>query len=473
MDLDRYRELPAVHRLLMHPLTTEWLLHEARSDVVAAVQAAVDQVRKQLAEDKGGVDVSEEAILHLARELLTHRTRPNLQRVINATGTVLHTNLGRAPLAPEALAALMEAAKGYSNLELDLKTGERGHRYDHVESLLCELTGAEAALVVNNNAAAVWLVLNELAKDKRVAVSRGELVEIGGSFRVSEVMRASGAILVEVGTTNKTHERDYERALVEGVDLIMRVHTSNFRIVGFTYSPTLTALVELAHAHDVPVIEDLGSGSLVDLRSQGIGDEPSVRASVMAGVDVVTFSGDKLLGATQAGIICGKKKWIDRLKRNQLLRALRVDKLTLAALEATLRLYRDEATALVKVPTLHMLTVNAEELRTVAERLAREVTLCIGGHARCRVLETVSKVGGGALPTEEISSFALALYPISSTPKRLLAALREQSPPIIARIAKDEVILDVRTLFEWDFEELVQGVRAAADLAATNEQVNE
>ncbi len=469
MDSERYRELPAVHRLLAHPMVAEWLQREARSDVLGALQVAIDRVRQQLGQDEVQVDISEQAILDIAREVLATRTKMHLQRVINATGTVLHTNLGRAPLAPEALAALIEVAKGYSNLEFDQMTGERGHRYDHVEPLLCELTGAEAALVVNNNAAAVWLVLHELAKDKRVAVSRGELVEIGGSFRVSEVMRASGATLVEVGTTNKTHEADYERVLDDGVDLVMRVHTSNFRIVGFTYQPSLAALVALAHARSVPVIEDLGSGSLLDLRMKGLGDEPSVRASIQAGVDVVTFSGDKLLGATQAGIICGKREWIDRLKRNQLLRALRVDKLTLAALEATLRLYRDEANAWLKIPTLRLLTADAGQLHTVAEQLAREVTLCIGGHARCRVLETVSKVGGGALPTEDIATYALALYPISSTAVRLLTALREQSPSIVARIAKDEVILDVRTVFEWDFEELVQGIRNAADATASED----
>lgn len=466
MDIERYRELPAVHRLLAHPEVEQWLEDEARSNVLLALQVAIDAARRLVAEDAPDVDLSVEGILSFAHQWLEQRAQMHLQRVINATGTVLHTNLGRAPLAPEALVAIMDVAKGYSNVELDLTTGERGHRYDHVEPLLCELTGAEAALVVNNNAAAVWLVLNEMAKDKRVAVSRGELVEIGGSFRISEVMRASGATLVEVGTTNKTHEYDYERALVDGVNLVMRVHTSNFRIVGFSYQPPLSALVALAHTAGVPIIEDLGSGSLLDLRSQGIGDEPSVRASILAGVDIVTFSGDKLLGATQVGVICGKREWIDRIRNNQLLRALRVDKLTLAALEATLRLYLDEEKAWKNIPTLRMLTTNSEELRMIAEQLAREVTLCVGGHARCRVLETTSKVGGGALPMEDIPTFALALFPISSTSSRLLKALREQTPPIIARIAKDEVILDVRTLFEWDYEELVQGIRNATNAIA-------
>ncbi|MHB1683830.1 MAG: L-seryl-tRNA(Sec) selenium transferase [Bacilli bacterium] len=460
-----YRDLPAVHRLLEHEEVQQWLEQYMRFDVVASLQEALDALRDQV---RSGLspDLSEEAVTRLAKERLKARTVMHVRHVINATGTVLHTNLGRAPLAAEAIAAVADAASGYSNLEFDLKSGERGERYSHVEGLLCELTGAEAALVVNNNAAAVWLVLHELAKDRRVVISRGELVEIGGSFRISEVMAASGAHLVEVGTTNKTHERDYAKALTEGADLLMRVHASNFRIVGFTYHPPLAALVALARKFEVPFYEDLGSGSLVDLRELGIGDEPTVRASVEAGVDVVTFSGDKLLGAPQAGIICGRREFIDRLKKNQLARALRVDKLTLAGLEATLRLYRDEGQALEKIPALRMLTTPVADLRARAEQLAREITLCAGGYVRCRVIETTAQVGGGALPTEQLASSALALYPMSGSPDRLVAALREETPPIVARVAKEEVICDVRTVFPWEDEALVQGIRGAAARSA-------
>lgn len=460
MDQSGFRELPAVHRLLSTEQVQDWLEQYARSDVVAAVQDTLELLREKLRLGET-VDLSIEEILEKIFEELHRRTAMHLRQVINATGTVLHTNLGRAPLAVEAIEAVVQAAQGYSNLEFDLVSGGRGHRFDHVESLLCELTGAEAALVVNNNAAAVYLTLQELAHGKNVVISRGELVEIGGSFRVSEVMRLSGANLVEVGTTNKTHEIDYKTALEQGAELLLRVHTSNFRICGFTYQPPLAELVAIAREFDVPIIEDLGSGSLLDLRAKGIGDEPTVKNSIDAGVDVVMFSGDKLLGAAQAGVICGKKKWIDRIKKNQLARAVRVDKLTLAALEATLRLYRDEEKAFERIPTLHMLTKSIETLRTDAERLAREVTLSIGGYARCRVLETSSTVGGGAMPLENLPTTALAIYPLGMSPAQLVTRLRQGDSPIIARIAREEVIIDVRTIFDWQYEVLIQGIKTA------------
>ncbi len=460
MDQSGFRELPAVHRLLSTEQVQDWLNHYARSDVIAVVQDTLELLRDKLRLGET-VDLSIEEILEKVYEALQRRTAMHLTQVINATGTILHTNLGRAPLAQDAIDAIVQAAKGYSNLEFDLASGERGYRFDHVESILCELTGAEAALVVNNNAAAVYLTLQELAFDKNVVISRGELVEIGGSFRVNEVMRLSGAKLIEVGTTNKTHEADYKKALEDGAELLLRVHTSNFRICGFTYQPPLAELVAIAQEFAVPIIEDLGSGSLLDLRGKGIGDEPTVKDSIDAGVDVVMFSGDKLLGSAQAGIICGKKKWIDRIKKNQLARAVRVDKLTLAALEATLRLYRDEDKALQRIPTLYMLTKDIETLRTDAERLAREVTLSIGGYARCRVLETTSAVGGGAMPLEQLPTCALAIYPLGMTPTQLLTKLRQSDPPIVARVAREEVIIDVRTIFDWQYEVLIQGIKTA------------
>ncbi len=463
---EKLRGLPAVHKLLAWPSAQEWSGIYGREAVVVAVQLALDEWRRAILAGED-VEVSDAAALVRVYAKLGEYTTLRLRRVINATGTVLHTNLGRAPLADVALDAVVSVAKGYSNLEYDLAAGERGHRYTHVEALVCELTGAESALVVNNNAAAVFLFLSEFAKGKKVIVSRGELVEIGGSFRVSEVMRASGAELVEVGTTNKTHLRDYEQALAEGADLLLRVHTSNFRVVGFTHKPSLADLVALAKRYQVPFFEDLGSGSLLDLRKLGIGDEPIVRESLAAGVDVVSFSGDKLLGGAQAGFLCGQKALIDRLKKNQLARAVRVDKLTLAAIEATLRLYRDETLAKGQIPALRMLLAPAEELQGRAERLACEVARVIDGKAQTRVLATFSKVGGGALPLVDLPSYAVGVTAASLSPDALHTALRRANPPVVARVADDEVVFDVRTLLAGDEVDLLAAV-SSAFVAATD-----
>lgn len=468
-EQSRLRELPAVHKVLSWPNVQLWIEEFGHEDVVNSVQKVLDEWRRQIL---AGSDepMSEKLLLARVKAVLTAYTSMHLRRVINATGTVLHTNLGRAPLADEALEAIISVARGYSNLEYDLTTGERGHRYEHIEALICELVGSEAALVVNNNAAAVFLMLNELTSGKKVVISRGELVEIGGSFRVSEVMRASGAELVEVGTTNKTHLRDYEQALQQGADLVLRVHTSNFRIIGFTEQPVLKELVALTHAYQLPFFEDLGSGSLIDFRQHGLGDEPTIRDSLAAGVDVVSFSGDKLLGGAQAGFLCGKKAFIDRLKKNQLARALRVDKLTLAAIEATLRLYRDEARAKTRIPTLRMLLSSAQSLQEAAEKLAVDMALSIGDRARCRVLATVSKVGGGALPQVDIPTYAVAVVPFAISPEQLLAALRNGNPAVVARVASDEVIFDLRTLLEGDIQDLLVAVRSAFDAIGTSSE---
>jgi len=455
----KLRELPPVHRLLSTRCAQDWLALHARTDVLRALQSAVDTLRVSI-QAGGDPAISEDSVLTLAAQRLEARTVRHLRAVINATGTVLHTNLGRAPLSAQAIAAVVEVAQGYSNLEYRLEEGTRGHRYEHVEALICELTGAQAAMVVNNNAAAVFLVLTELASGQQVAISRGELVEIGGSFRVSEVMRASGAKLVEIGTTNKTHEADYAEALAAGAQLVLRVHTSNFRIVGFTSRPELTDLVNLAHAHEAIVLEDLGSGSLIDLRQRGIGDEPTVRASLAAGVDVVTFSGDKLLGGAQAGIICGRADLLARIRRHQLARAVRVDKLTLAALEATLRLYGDEDYALKHVPVLRMLTVPQEELQRLAYKLAQDLRQAVTGQADVRVMETTSQVGGGALPSEQLPSYAVTLSPHVCSVNELLGRLRLGTPPVVARVVREEVVFDVRTIFSEQFAELVQTVQA-------------
>ncbi|MCY0875430.1 MAG: L-seryl-tRNA(Sec) selenium transferase [Firmicutes bacterium] len=462
------RDLPPVHRLLHSKEAQSWLQEHSRTDVLLSLQSAVDTLRASILAGERP-EVTDEATLAMARTYLHRRTGQNLRPVINATGTVLHTNLGRAPLAKQAIAALVEVAQGYSNLEYRLEEGVRGHRYEHVEALICELTGAEAALVVNNNAAAVFLVLTELAKEQKVVISRGELVEIGGSFRVSEVMRASGAELVEVGTTNKTHVRDYADALEAGAKLVLRVHTSNFRIIGFTSRPELSDLTTLAHEHGAALIEDLGSGSLIDLRERGIGDEPTVRESILAGVDVVTFSGDKLLGGAQAGIICGKAQWITRIRQNQLARAVRVDKLTLAALEATLRLYIDKGYAMAHVPVLRMLTRAPEELQEEADRVAHDLAAIVAGQAQVRVVPTMSQVGGGALPSEQLPSYAVAVSPHVCSVSALMEQLRLRERPIVARVVKEEVLLDVRTIFPEEFVMLVQGItEALAQAAQTN-----
>lgn len=460
-NTDLLRKLPAVHRLLDHPVCRRLIETYSHDPVSEAVSETISEVRRQILSGERAAAPAEEELLQRAEHYLRQRFQPNFRRVINATGVVLHTNLGRAPLAETALEAIERTARGYSNLELNLATGERGSRYDHVEELICRLTGAEAALVVNNNAAAVLLVLREMARGRKVIVSRGQLVEIGGSFRVSEVMKESGAILVEVGTTNKTHEWDYENAIDEDTALILKAHTSNFRIVGFTYQPELPDLVALAHRNGLPVYEDLGSGSLIDLRKFGIGDEPTVGASIRAGVDLVSFSGDKLLGGTQAGIIAGKAEFIRRIKKNQLTRALRVDKLTLAALEATLLLYLDEERALREIPTLSLLTRQKEELHREAQRLAEGLRAVFQDQAAVEVVEGMSQVGGGSLPTEDLPTYLVAVRTGTFSLNALEHALRHVEPPVMTTIRKEALLFDVRTIFPREIEECVNSVRDA------------
>ncbi|GAX89975.1 L-seryl-tRNA(Sec) selenium transferase [Effusibacillus lacus] len=455
------RKLPAVHRLLDLPACQHLMETYSRDWVSEAAAHSVSAVRKEILSGTRSNEVTEEQLLQQIEQYLRNRFQPNFRRVINATGVVLHTNLGRAPLAESALEAINRTALGYSNLELNLATGERGSRYDHVEELICRLTGAESALVVNNNAAAVLLVLREMAKGRKVIVSRGQLVEIGGSFRVSEVMKESGAQLVEVGTTNKTHERDYENAIDENTAMIMRAHTSNFRIVGFTYQPELSDLVSLAHQHGIPVYEDLGSGSLIDLRKFGIGDEPTVDASIKAGVDIVSFSGDKLLGGTQAGIIAGRAEYIKKIKKNQLTRALRVDKLTLAALEATLLLYLDEERALREIPTLYLLTRKREELYREAQKLAGGLREVFQEKAVVEVVEGMSQVGGGSLPDEDLATYLVAVKTTPFSLNALEHALRHVDLPVMTTIRKEALLFDVRTIFPREIDECINSVREA------------
>jgi len=401
-----------------------------------------------------------ESLLPLFLERIRREQQPRFRRVINCTGVIIHTNLGRSILPREAMAQLLEAGSRYSNLEFDLETGRRGSRYSHVEKLLCDLTGAEAGLVVNNNAAAVLIVLETLAKGKEVIVSRGQLVEIGGSFRVPDVMARSGATLVEVGATNRTHVRDYVNALTEETALLLKVHCSNFKIIGFTQEVSLEELVRIGRENSIPVMEDLGSGCFVDLSRFGLAKEPTVQEVVASGVDVVTFSGDKLLGGPQAGIILGKKEIVERIKRNPMNRAMRIDKFTLAGLESILRLYLDEQKAMENIPTLAMIAAPHEKVKRRAERLARRIRKELAGFCGVKVAETISRVGGGAMPEQNLPSQAVILKPRILSVNALESRLRQLDVPVIGRIEEEQMVLDMRTVADDEIPLLGESLKS-------------
>lgn len=399
------------------------------------------------------------------------RSKPRFTRVLNATGVVIHTNLGRSLLADTATEAVTQACRNYSNLEFNLATGLRGSRYSHVEELLCRITGAEAALVVNNNAAAVLLALETLARGREVVVSRGQLVEIGGSFRIPDVMARSGATLVEVGATNRTHPRDYQQAITENTALLLKVHTSNYRIIGFTRETTLAELVALGREHGLPVMEDLGSGSFTNFQAHGLPmNEPTVQECVAAGADVVTFSGDKVLGGPQAGIIVGRREHIERIKRNPMNRALRIDKMTLAALEATLRLYLDPELARRDIPTLAMITASADELKDKARRLSRVLRKTLGDVAEVRLLPGSSQVGGGSFPELNLPTTLVAVRLPGLSADGLRGRLLATEPPLVGCIEDDLFCLDPRTLRPDEFPLAAQALRQAQTEATTQDQ---
>ena len=459
------REIPAVGRLLDDPRGRELIGRFPRAQVARAIAAAAEGLRRRVQqvpdEELASLEIGSRVVLEEAAARLSELERAHLTRVLNATGVVVHTNLGRSVLAEEAVEALAEAARGYSNLEFDLEAGRRGSRHSHLEEVLCRITGAEAAMAVNNNAAAVFLVLHTLAHGRQVPISRGQLVEIGGSFRIPEVMLASGAILVEVGTTNKTHLADYEAAIREETAFLLKVHQSNYRIVGFTQDVPLPELVQLAHSRGLPVVEDLGSGVLVELGSRQVAPEPTVQSSIRDGADLVTFSGDKLLGGPQAGIIVGRRELVERLKRDHLARALRVDKLTIAALEATLRLYlRGEAWE--RIPTLRMLGTPPELLRRRASRLARALGRALGEAAQVRVLPGASRPGGGSLPAVELPTSLVEVTPRRITAAQLAERLRHGAPPLVGRVQHDGLLLDLRTIDPKEEAPLVRVMREAA-----------
>ncbi len=450
---EHLRKIPKVDELLRNPELAQSIAQYGINAVTEAVRAELAELRQTILAHQLEIIPEISVLCRQIGKRVQRASLPSFRRVINGTGILLHTNLGRACLSEKAAQAVYEASKAYSNLEYDLETGKRGSRYSHVEDILCRLTGAESALVVNNNAAAVLLVLSALTAGGQVPVSRGELVEIGGSFRIPEIMESCGAQLKEVGATNKTHLRDYERAINENTKALMKVHTSNYRIVGFSENPALSDLVELGHRYDLPVIEDLGSGCLVNLNRFGIHDEPSVQDSLRAGVDVVSFSGDKLLGGPQAGIILGKKKYLDVLKKHPLNRAMRVDKMTLAALEATLGSY--EAGTEDEIPVIGMLSASQDSLCQKAMQLAAMLS---EAGIETEILPTEGRVGGGSVPNHSLPSYAVAF---DRDVNALEEKLRLGTTPIIGRIHEGKFLLDVRTLFETDFPTIVAAITEA------------
>ncbi len=436
----------------------------SRDIVVEKCRQVVDEMRKDILDsEQGGGKVSVPSSAVKAAQKVHKRLRAlhdySLRRVVNATGIILHTNLGRAPLCGEALKRIIDVSEGYSNLEFNLEKGKRGIRYDHVKEILCCVSGSEDAIIVNNNAAAVLLVLNALSEGKEAIVSRGELIEIGGAFRIPEVMEKSGAILREVGTTNRTHFSDYENAVCDETGLIMKVHTSNFKVLGFTDEIGLDELVELGTKKNIPVMNDLGSGCFVPLDIYGFEREPTVQEVLKTGVDVVTFSGDKLLGGPQAGIILGKRTVLDTIKKNPLNRALRIDKLTLAALEATMMHYLDLDRGVRDVRVLRSLTEPVAEVKKRADALFSLLEELSLKEMTFSVMEEHSMAGGGSLPTQEIPTVVIAVNSHSISPSRLERALRKQEVPIIARICEDKVLFDLRTITEEEFVFITDGMK--------------
>ncbi|MCP4248588.1 MAG: L-seryl-tRNA(Sec) selenium transferase [bacterium] len=452
----RLRELPAVGILLEDERVAEWIERTSRPIVVGALQDALAQARRRITDDTDNVDTELETVLADAWNRLEARCAPSLVRVINATGIALHTGLGRAPLAPSAVEAIAQTAGGYCNLEYDLETGGRGRRQAHVAALVARLTGAEAATVVNNNAAATLMILSTLAADREVIVSRGQLVEIGGSFRLPEIMKAGRAILREVGTTNRTRIEDYAAAVNDRTAVLMNVHPSNYRVIGFTEEATIGQLAELAHRFELLAVDDLGSGALFDLTEIGLPGEPVVGDSLAAGADLVCFSGDKLLGGPQCGIICGRRMVIDQLEAHPLMRTYRVGKLTLLALEATLRYYDDPQQAARAVPTLAMLSATSEHLAQRADALQAKLSAALPEESFL-VCSDVCFAGGGSLPAETLETVVVQWRPRTATPEAITAGLRAASPPVIARIQDEAVLFDLRTIDPDDFDAVAEG----------------
>jgi L-seryl-tRNA(Ser) seleniumtransferase len=439
--------IPSVDRLLSNPDIQRLLNLYSPSIVKRIITSTLDNVRSMIRNDKLiSEDLTPDLLVSRIRLAVENRLSPKLVKLINATGVVVHTNLGRSPLSREVAQKIFEAAISYSNLEYDLEKGGRGQRNAHLRTLMEELTGAEAVLAVNNNAAAVLLALGSIAKGREVIVSRGELIEIGGSFRIPEVMSQSGAVLREVGATNRTHPRDYVEAINENTALILKVHTSNYRIVGFTREISLEELVQIGNDYKLPTMMDLGSGCFVDLSSFGLSEEITVQEVVAKGIDVVSFSGDKLLGGPQAGILAGKKEMIDKMAVNPLARALRMDKLTLAGLEATLQEYTRSSDPTNYIPTLAMIKKSQGDLMIDASKIAEALEFTIGQRAQISIEQGSGRVGGGALPMSDLPGPRVCVKPLNFSAARLESALRRGEPPVVALAKDDCIVIDPRTL---------------------------
>ncbi len=445
MASEALSRLPSIDRLLGHELGAALVESHGREPVKRALRCVLDDARAGTLATLPDTETA----LALASDILAAESTPSLRPVFNLTGTVIHTNLGRAPLPPEAIERMAEVARTPSNLEYDLDSGSRGDRDVHIEGLLAEITGAEAATIVNNNAAAVLLTLNTFAEGKEVIVSRGELVEIGGSFRIPEIMKRANCRLREVGATNRTHPKDFKQAIDDSIGLIMKVHTSNYEIQGFTKSVDESELATISHEANIPFVNDLGSGTLVDLTRYGLPKEPTVQDALETGADLVTFSGDKLLGGPQAGMIVGKRELIDRIKANPMKRALRVDKLTLAAMFEVLKMYRDPESLPTRLPTLRWLAREATEIESVANQVAPALTGALAGKASVTVEPCQGQIGSGALPTKVLPGFACVVTPSDASEKALqsiVVALRELPCPVIGRINDGRIVLDLRTV---------------------------
>jgi L-seryl-tRNA(Ser) seleniumtransferase len=456
------RKLPGVDHLLNLAAADTAFADIPKTVLTSAVRRVLARYRNAILADYPAMTdagITDTALLAEIAQTTRAAMALNLARTINATGVVVHTNLGRSLLTQSALDHIISIAGRYSNLEYNLSAGKRGSRYSLVEDLICEISGAEAAMVVNNNAAAVLLSLDTIARNREVIVSRGELVEIGGSFRVPDVMAKSGAILKEVGTTNRTHPADYQRAITSETGLLLKVHASNFGMVGFTASVSLTDLVALGEKYGLPVMEDLGSGTFVDFSRYGLTKEPTVQESVAAGIDIVTFSGDKLLGGPQAGIIVGTKPIIDKIKQNPLTRALRIDKMTLAGLESTLRLYREEKTAVSAIPTLRMLTCSMADITARAENLQSMIDALGDSRVSATLHDLPSRAGGGALPLLELPSRGVGFTINNMTAAMIENRMRRQSPPIIGRIIDDLYLMDMRTVQTDELPEILFAIQ--------------
>lgn len=447
------RRIPAIEQLLVRELFLDIQEQYSRDLVTEALRSVVAEIRTQILGDREFSHIPDDAQLAgITRAKLEAMTASSLLPVINATGTIIHTNLGRSLLSASACEGIRQAASNCVNLEYNLESGNRGHRDLITEPILQRLTGCGASTVVNNNAAAVLLTLNTLGRGKEVIVSRGELIEIGGAFRIPDVMESSGAILREVGTTNRTHLKDYENAINENTALLLKVHPSNYKIVGFTAAPGIEEVAELGHRNGIPTMEDLGSGSLIDLTKYNLPYEPVVRERIEAGVDILTFSGDKLLGGPQAGIIAGKSKLIQQIRKNPLMRAFRVGKLTIAALEATLRLYLDEDSLIDNLPMLYRCTRSMYELRTVAEKLETSLLQVFGEDMTVAIEESHAQIGSGSLPIETLPSLAVVLESKHTSADALAASFRTQSRPVIGRTQDNRFWMDVRTIGEQELD---------------------